>query len=223
MRRVEILDLKAILLISRIGKKRGPHKPWAVRQHRQRSLIFSFARLFPCDRRKSMKRVLIFVALSLGMVSAGTAFSAQNDGSGNLSGLQNFHVVLDHQIWRSGRPPSLAVIQTLASQGLRTILDVENDNAAIAQERQWAQQAGVNFISAEMDSFQPVNENEINQDLNILNDPRNGVVLVHCFAGSDRTGLVIGLYRVLYQHWAPQDAYKEMLSYGFHSNWWDLD
>jgi protein-tyrosine phosphatase len=41
-------------------------------------------------------------------------------------------------------------------------------------------------------------------------------VLVHCKNGWDRTGLVIGEYRVLYDNQKPDQAYAEMLRLGFH-------
>ena len=40
-------------------------------------------------------------------------------------------------------------------------------------------------------------------------------VLVHCTAGSQRTGAMISLYRVLFQGWSTADAVEEMASYDF--------
>ena len=44
-------------------------------------------------------------------------------------------------------------------------------------------------------------------------------VLVHCLHGSDRTGLVVALYRMVCQDWSKQDALDEMEhgDFGFHS------
>lgn len=39
---------------------------------------------------------------------------------------------------------------------------------------------------------------------------------VHCTHGQDRTGLVIGCYRVLKQGWTKDAAWAEMLQHGFH-------
>lgn len=39
---------------------------------------------------------------------------------------------------------------------------------------------------------------------------------VHCQHGQDRTGLVIGAYRVRSNHWTKHAAYEEMVSHGFH-------
>jgi len=39
---------------------------------------------------------------------------------------------------------------------------------------------------------------------------------VHCEHGQDRTGLIVGAYRVKVEHWTKKQAYQEMLSHGFH-------
>lgn len=43
----------------------------------------------------------------------------------------------------------------------------------------------------------------------------NGPVLMHCKHGSDRTGLVAAMYRVVVQGWSKEDALNEMSEGGF--------
>jgi hypothetical protein len=40
--------------------------------------------------------------------------------------------------------------------------------------------------------------------------------LVHCTHGQDRTGIVIGLHRVLHEHWTVHRAWNEMIEHHFH-------
>ena len=42
------------------------------------------------------------------------------------------------------------------------------------------------------------------------------VWLVHCTHGQDRTGLIVGMYRVLHDGWTKERAYKEMRDHHFH-------
>ncbi len=51
-----------------------------------------------------------------------------------------------------------------------------------------------------------------------------GPVLVHCWHGADRTGMVVALYRMLEQGWTREAAIREMLEggYGYHSIWKDI-
>ena len=53
---------------------------------------------------------------------------------------------------------------------------------------------------------------------------KEGAVLVHCYHGADRTGLVVAMYRVIYQGWNLDAARSEMIEggYGFHSMWQDI-
>ncbi len=46
-------------------------------------------------------------------------------------------------------------------------------------------------------------------------------ILVHCRHGSDRTGVVVAMYRIVFQGWTREDALNELLNggYGFHSNY----
>ena len=44
------------------------------------------------------------------------------------------------------------------------------------------------------------------------------IVLVHCTHGQDRTGLVVGRYRVLHDHWTKDVAYLEMRQNNFHAS-----
>ncbi|WP_066804972.1 phosphatase domain-containing putative toxin [Moraxella oblonga] len=52
-----------------------------------------------------------------------------------------------------------------------------------------------------------------------------GGVLVHCYHGADRTGIVIAMYRVIYQGWDIESARTEMKGggYDFHKIWKNLD
>ncbi|MNU72724.1 Tyrosine phosphatase family protein [compost metagenome] len=43
----------------------------------------------------------------------------------------------------------------------------------------------------------------------------NGPVLMHCKHGSDRTGLIAAMYRVVVQGWSKEDALSEMTQGGF--------
>ena len=54
---------------------------------------------------------------------------------------------------------------------------------------------------------------------------RNGAVLIHCYHGADRTGLISAMYRVVYQNWELNEAKREMMQgpYGFHSVWKNIE
>lgn len=54
---------------------------------------------------------------------------------------------------------------------------------------------------------------------------KRGAVLVHCYHGADRTGVVSAMYRVIYQGWTMEEGKKELMEgpYGFHSIWRNIE
>lgn len=62
--------------------------------------------------------------------------------------------------------------------------------------------------------------------LAIKNEQRQGkTVLVHCYHGADRTGVVIALYRIIEQGWTLENAKAEMVQggYGYHAIWKNIE
>ena len=74
---------------------------------------------------------------------------------------------------------------------------------------------GFEFHSYPTDSFFAPDDSKMNEIIDILRTA-DRPVLVHCYHGEDRTGVVIGLERVFIEKWAPANAYNEMLAHGFH-------
>ena len=54
---------------------------------------------------------------------------------------------------------------------------------------------------------------------------QQGAVLIHCYHGADRTGIMVAMYRIIYDGWSIAAAKKEMLQgpYGYHSIWKNLE
>ncbi|MHA3081052.1 dual specificity protein phosphatase family protein [Acinetobacter sp. ANC 5502] len=50
-------------------------------------------------------------------------------------------------------------------------------------------------------------------------------VLIHCYHGSDRTGTMVAMSRILLENWSVNDAINEMKhgGYGFHPIWMNID
>ena len=137
------------------------------------------------------------------------------------NGIPDFIQVNDH-LFRGGRPTQ-AGLNLLSADKIKTIIDIENDPAAINSEKSAASQLNVAFYSSPMDWTSPPPDSQIQDLLKKLQDPKLYPVFIHCKHGEDRTGLVMGLYRVKVDGWQPQDAYHEMLDNGFHPNLRALD
>ena len=54
---------------------------------------------------------------------------------------------------------------------------------------------------------------EIAQTLKLIRQhQQEGSVLIHCYHGADRTGIMVAMYRIIYQNWSIKDAKHEMLN-----------
>ncbi len=128
-------------------------------------------------------------------------------------------------LYRGGRPNALQ-LDYLRTLGVHTILDLEiNDGieatgAQIEQELTLAGQRGFLVVRFPISAFEPALSHRfdmlIDGALSLMVNQSAGTIYVHCLHGQDRTGMVVGLERVLQEHWAPESAYQEMIRMGFH-------
>lgn len=44
-------------------------------------------------------------------------------------------------------------------------------------------------------------------------------IFIHCWLGSDRTGVFLAAYRIAFEHWSPKQALAEMHEFHFKSFW----
>lgn len=118
-------------------------------------------------------------------------------------------------VYRGGRPDRGDLSELERYYRVRTVLNLEDKDGVVDEEERWADKLDLKFINIEMDSSDWPDDDEIDAALAAMSNPRNHPIFVHCKHGRDRTGLVIGLYRVEVQGWSPERAYREMLDHGF--------
>jgi tyrosine-protein phosphatase SIW14 len=171
--------------------------------------------------RKSQIVAGLFVAFGFLGCGSGHGQSSASTTQGDDSPIANFAQV-NAGVYR-GAHPDASGLAYLQSIGVKTIVDleiadyIEATPDQIQQEEDTATSMGFSFVREPMSAFQPfVSDDEMNATMQILADPSQQPAYVHCLHGQDRTGLVIGLERVIDEGWAPADAYAEMLANGFH-------
>lgn len=128
-----------------------------------------------------------------------------------------------NSIFRGGRPNDGDLASLKSEKNIKTVINLENKEPFIQQESRIANNLSLNFISSPMDAMVRPTDQQVNQILETLQNPDNFPIFLHCHHGQDRTGLIIGLYRVEVQGWTPAKAYQEMLANGFHPNLVPLD
>jgi len=139
----------------------------------------------------------------------------------NDNGIPNFQKTTD-SIYRGGRPTDQG-LQFLKKSGFKTIINLENNSQAISKEMEAAKKLGLQMYSSPMSWQTTPDDKQVNAILAALKNSQMYPIFIHCHYGRDRTGLIIGLYRVLVQKWPAKEAYSEMLKYGFNTQFKALD
>jgi protein tyrosine/serine phosphatase len=128
----------------------------------------------------------------------------------------NFHKV-SNEIYRGARPKK-SDLEDLKKSGFKTIVNIENDDESVAREKKWAQELGLRFVNIPLSAYETPQNRAVGRILALLSEKDHQPLFLHCKFGRDRTGLVIGLFRVDVESWAPNESYQEMLDLGFRAH-----
>ena len=107
--------------------------------------------------------------------------------------LPNFHQTAPG-IWR-GAAPTEAGLRRLKAMGVKTVIDLRIAPKTVKKEGIYARSLGLNWINLPMGSDPPTPK-EVSTLLATLKQAPSSPVFVHCQHGADRTGCMIGIYRV---------------------------
>ncbi|HYT92016.1 MAG TPA: tyrosine-protein phosphatase [Gemmataceae bacterium] len=147
--------------------------------------------------------------------------------------LRHFNVVEEGVLYRSGQLTLAGLKQLIHDYGIKTVVtlrdayrpdqqapDLDEENYCNAQEiayhrispRPWAVTDGTVPAAAGVKQF-----------LDVMRDPANYPVLVHCFAGIHRTGAHCAVYRMESHHWSNERAIAEVVAHGYSNLDGELD
>jgi len=126
-------------------------------------------------------------------------------------GIDNFGQVSPH--YYRGAQPKGGDYAKLAALGVKTVIDLTKDGEA--QEASLVKAAGMSFHRIPMTTHEPPSKDRVKQFLEIVNDPANQPVYVHCQGGRHRTGVMTAVYRMTNDHWTADQAFAEMKKYRF--------
>lgn len=123
---------------------------------------------------------------------------------------------VSHHVWRSGQPEKPEQWRKLMNLGIKRVIKLsfpeEGSDA-------WAAKYGLETYAFPMFPRTGFDESEnVRPERRSINGALSLITtntLVHCTNGEDRTGLVIGMYRVLVDGWTKRRALFEMLELGF--------
>ena len=142
---------------------------------------------------------------------------AEQRPSSSANGIPNFHEV-GLGVYRGGQPTP-AGWAFLKLKGVKTVVKLDLASEGSDEE---AAKLGMTVIDASGppsdlgDVLGAPKPERIRLAVETLRNESLRPIFVHCFHGQDRTGLIVGLYRVLHDHRTKKAAYKEMQKNGFH-------
>jgi protein tyrosine/serine phosphatase len=94
----------------------------------------------------------------------------------------------------------------------------ENADQWYLDERRVSVEAGVNYVDFGLSSGDDLTDEQLDQLVTILRDAPHPV-LVHCFAGADRSGLVSAAYQLVVGNLPPEEAAGQLLFWYGHFPW----
>ncbi len=122
--------------------------------------------------------------------------------------LYNFAPVRSGEIYRSAQPSPLMLRYLVSRYQVRSILNLRGRTPGY--ESAFAARNGLRLYTLDLSSRTPPTEAEVERLLDILTDAENHPILVHCRNGVDRSGYMVGLYRIEAESWDADRAVHEM-------------
>ncbi|NDW08889.1 dual specificity protein phosphatase family protein [Dysgonomonas sp. 520] len=125
--------------------------------------------------------------------------------------LKNMYKV-DKGVYRSAQPSEKNFLE-LKNFGIKEVLNLRSYHS----DRDENEKAKLILHRVKMDAHD-IDTDEVIAALRIIKN-RKGSILIHCKHGSDRTGLIVAMYRIVFQNWSKKKAIDEMKNggYGHHS------
>jgi protein tyrosine phosphatase (PTP) superfamily phosphohydrolase (DUF442 family) len=112
----------------------------------------------------------------------------------------NFRTVITDQCYRSGQPDEDFLEELQRTHGIRTILNLRDENldqAWYVEEKNAADRLGIKLINAGLSSSEQPPEHEFRRFVAGM-DACEPPVLIHCANGNDRSGLASAIYLMLH-------------------------
>lgn len=165
----------------------------------------------------SLRMLIVFLLLNI--LSINPIFCQQNKRPADWANkidtkeVKNLWKVND-TIYRSAQP-EITNVQYLEKLGIHGFLDLRSHHS----DKTITSGTSITGYDVEMkaDSF---TDKEIIEALKIIKNS-NKPLLIHCKQGSDRTGVVVAMYRIVFEGWSKEKALTELQNggYGFHSKY----
>ncbi|MDA8100680.1 MAG: tyrosine-protein phosphatase [Nitrospiraceae bacterium] len=119
---------------------------------------------------------------------------------------------LDNKVYRAAQPAKKGFLE-LRQLGVTDVLNLRDFHS----DDEDANGAGLNLHRVKMEAGD-IETASVVKALRVIRNAE-GPVVIHCWHGADRTGMVAAFYRILFQSWSKEDAIDELVNggYGYHA------
>ena len=123
-------------------------------------------------------------------------------------GVDNFHRV-SPTLYR-GAQPTEEGMKNLSKMGVKMVISLRKFHS----DRDELGDLPLKYKRLTFNALHP-EDKEVAEFLRLVSDPANQPVFVHCLHGSDRTGMMCAVYRVVHDRWTKDQAVAEWTKGGF--------
>ena len=129
-------------------------------------------------------------------------------------GMDNLHRVTP-LIFRSAQPTAEG-LREMERRGAKTVISLRRNHG----DADLAAGTKLRLVRVKMNTWH-IEDEDVARVLAILREEKSGPILMHCQHGSDRTGLICAMFRMVEEGWSREDAIGEMRGggFGFHPVW----
>ena len=115
--------------------------------------------------------------------------------------------IAEGRLYRSTQMPPHKMAEVCRRVGVRTVIDLRRQVDWAEQEREALAEVGVRHVH--LVSRQVPDDAVVARFLEIMDEPANHPVLIHCKHGIGRTGCLMAVYRMEYAGLDPESARRE--------------
>jgi protein tyrosine/serine phosphatase len=153
-------------------------------------------------------RVRAFPAIALALL---ISLPVAARSASPVPSIDNFGTV-NERYYRGAQPEGRAYTD-LAAAGVKLVIDLQEDGDR--SEPALVERAGMKYVRIPMNTRIAPTSEQVTTFLQLVNDPANQPVYVHCAGGRHRTGVMTAVYRMTLEGWTADRAFKEMKQYRF--------
>jgi protein tyrosine phosphatase (PTP) superfamily phosphohydrolase (DUF442 family) len=130
-----------------------------------------------------------------------------------------FDTVKPGLLYRSGQLSGDQIREAISTYGIKTVVNFQVGQDAIAEEAAIAREMGVAFLNLPMPGDGFGDRDQFRELMKTIDNPDRQPVLMHCARGTCRTGAAVAFYRFARDGWTVEDVSAEMQRQAYPLGW----